>query len=357
MKTLTRVIAIALLSIAPFCALATNALFEDDAILSIEIEAPMRELIRKRAKRPEFPAVLRYTDSDGVEQQIAITLTSRGNSRLDMCDNPPLRIIFAKGVAKGTIFEGQRRLKMVTQCERGRSAESWVHLERGIYRAYNVLTDFSYRVRELQVTYTDSDSKKWQRVQPAFFIEPTGKVAERLERKSIRPTEIKPSQFDETTAIIGTLFQYLIGNTDFSTKRGPEGEGCCHNGRVLSKIGEQDGWIVVPFDFDQAGIINTDYALPDKRFPIRNVTIRLYRGYCWQNDLLPEATELFNERRAEITAALLPVELSKSRATRARRFVDRFYGIINDPDELQKRVLKKCRGAATFAVRKTTVND
>lgn len=79
MKTFTRVIVVALFSTTPQGALATDALFEDDAILRIEIEGPMRELIRKCTKKPEFPALLRYMDSDGVEHQIAITLTSRGN--------------------------------------------------------------------------------------------------------------------------------------------------------------------------------------------------------------------------------------------------------------------------------------
>ena len=87
------------------------------------------------------------------------------------------------------------------------------------------------------------------------------------------------------------LFQYLIANTDFSVIRGPEGEGCCHNGRVIAPRGEQTGWIVLPYDFDQAGIINTDYSLPDRRLGIRVVTSRLYRGFCWQNEALKEAAE------------------------------------------------------------------
>ncbi|MBT6208695.1 MAG: hypothetical protein HOI35_01565 [Woeseia sp.] len=56
----------------------------------------------------------------------------------------------------------------------------------------------------------------------------------------------------------------LIANTDFSVKKGPSGEGCCHNGRVLATLGEQRAWIILPYDFDQAGIINTDYALPNE---------------------------------------------------------------------------------------------
>jgi hypothetical protein len=32
----------------------------------------------------------------------------------------------------------------------------------------------------------------------------------------------------------------------------------------LATLGEQRAWIILPYDFDQAGIINTDYALPNE---------------------------------------------------------------------------------------------
>ena len=62
---------------------------------------------------------------------------------------------------------------------------------------------------------------------------------------------------------------------------------------------------------------------------------------------------LFNERREAITTALVPAEISNSRQRRIRRFVDRFYDTINDPEELQEDLLAKCRGGVTFAIRKT----
>ncbi len=254
----------------------------------------------------------------------------------------------------GTVFEGQRKLKMVTQCGRGSDMEAWLYQEYGIYRAYNVITDISYRVRKLDVIYRDTESKRWKREFPAFLIEATRAAAARHERVSIRPPFIDDNQYEVQEATNNLLFQYLIANTDFAVKKGPSGEGCCHNGRVIGEPGRQSGWTVLPYDFDQAGLINTDYALPDKRLRIRAVTIRLYRGFCWQNDSLPDAIARFNKQRQEITAALVRPEVSSSRQARANRFVDQFYEIVNDPGELQERIKDKCRGAASFEIRKTT---
>jgi len=329
-------------------------LFASDETLAISIEAPMRDLIRHKSRKSEYDAVVRYVDDEGTQKTLDAIISSRGNARLDSCDFPPIRLEFDPEKTAGTVFDGQKRLKMVTHCQRGGDGKRWVLQEYGIYRAYNVITDFSYKVRKLDVTYQDSESARWSRNGPAFFIEATGRAADRLGMDSIRPPEVKTEQYEPVETTNHMLFQYLIANTDFSVKRGPEGEGCCHNARVIAPKGEQAGWVVLPYDFDQAGIINTDYSATDRRLGIRVVTARLYRGFCWQNDPLRDAIAMFTDKREAITAALIPDEIPASRQARIRRYIDRFYDTINDPAELQENLLAKCRGGATFAIRKTT---
>ena len=319
-------------------------LFDSDETLSISIEAPMRQLLRQRDNDREFDAVLTYSDGAGIEQRLDLKLTTRGRSRLEICDFPPLRLIFDADEFTDTVFADQHRLKMVTQCKRGSRGEDWVMQEFGIYRAYNAITDYSYRVRWLEVIFRDTESTRWQKVQGVFLIESTGEAGRRLQRKSIRPPEIRTGQLSVIETSRNMLFQYLIGNTDFAVKRGPSGEGCCHNGRVLAPPDRDDDWVILPFDFDQAGIINTDYALPDANLPITRVSNRLYRGFCSHNTVLPDTIALFDEHRSDITNALLPPGLSKSRHKRALRFIDRFYDTVDDSQKLQREILDKCRG-------------
>ncbi len=319
-------------------------LFESNDTLSITIVAPMRELLRHRSSDQKYDAVLSYADASGVEHDLNIELKTRGPSRLEMCKFPPLRLTFDRDESTSTVFENQHHLKMVTQCESGYRGKYWVSQEFGIYRAYNAISDYSYRVRWLEVTFRDTDSKRWKKIKRAFLIEPIGEAAVRLQRESIQPTEVRPEQFSLIETTHNLLFQYLIGNTDFAVKRGPADEGCCHNGRVLAKPGQHDEWVVLPYDFDQAGVINTDYALPDDRLPIRNVTTRLYRGFCWQNAALPQSIALFNEHRSDITEALLQPGLGKTTRARAERFIDKFYDVVNDPERLKGEILDECRG-------------
>ncbi len=331
-------------------------LFDSDETLDVVIEAPIQKLFRQRHKNPQFPGTFRYTDATGTERSLAIEVTTRGKSRLEVCDYPPLKITFDRQETAGTLFEGQHKLKLVRQCKRGSAGRDWVHLELGVYRAYSAITDKSFMARALNVTFLDSDSGDHAYVQPGFFLEDDKDLAKRLGRKRIRPPKIEPAQMAVVETTHDMLFQYLIGNTDFAVKRGPSGEGCCHNGRVFAEAGKQDEWIVVPYDFDYAGIINTKYAAPAEALPISRVSTRLYRGFCWQNEVLPESIELFNRKRDEIEAALIPVEVSKRKSRNAKKYVDRFYEIVNDPQELQKRILDKCRGPDSLPQRESPVS-
>ena len=333
----------------------STPLFDGDETLGVVIEAPIRDLERQRMKETEFAGTFRYTDASGTEQALAIRIKTRGKSRLEICDYPPLRITFNPDETQGTLFEGQRNLKLVTQCMRGSTGAGWLHLEHGIYNAYNQVSNYSYKARKLNVTYRDTRTRGRDRLQPAFILEPDKQLAKRLGRKRIRPPKVDAVQMSRMEATRNMLFQYLIGNTDLAMKRGANGEGCCHNGRVYAHPGEQDEWVVVPYDFDYAGIINTKYALPGARLPIKRVSTRLYRGFCWQNELLPEVIEQFNQKRSEIELALTPAELSKGKSRAAQRYVDKFYEIVNDSKELQKRIFDECRGPDSLPLRASPV--
>ncbi len=317
----------------------------------------MLSLSRRRDKKPEFDGTFRYTDASGTEHAFPVLVSTRGKSRLEVCDFPPLRITFKPDDTAGTVFEGQKKLKIVRQCVRGGKGRDWLHLELGVYRAYNVITDYSYRARQLNVTFRETGSRSMrEQVQPAFFLEDDKDMAKRLNRKRIRPPKVEPAQMALVETTHNLLFQYLIGNTDFAVKKGPTGEGCCHNGRVITVAAKRDDWIIVPYDFDYSGIIDTEYAMPHEGLPIRSVRTRLYRGFCWQNEELARSIDLFNQKRSEIESALLPPEVSKNKARRVKNYIDRFYEIINDPQEIQKNMLDKCRGPDSLPIRDSAIN-
>ncbi len=345
-----------LLAVLPALA-CPSPLFESEIPLDVIIEAPLGDLSKQRSKDPEYAGTFHYRDASGTDYALPVMVSTRGRSRLDICDYPPLRLTFDPAATEGTLFEAQHELKLVRQCMRGTAGRDWVYLELGAYRAYNAISDFSFRARPLNAVFRDSESRFQRDLrQPAFLLEDDDRMAERLNRRRIRPPQVEPEQMaiGETTRYM--LFQYLIGNTDFSVKRGPKGEACCHNGRVLTEPGRRQDWIIVPYDFDYAGIINTEYAAPHESLPINRVATRLYRGFCWHNAELADAIELFNRKRGEIEDALLPPGLTRSRARRVGNYVERFYETVNDPQEMKENLLDKCRGPDSLPIHERTVS-
>jgi hypothetical protein len=323
-----------------------NPLFSaDDETLDVVLDVPMRTLLRSSKKKPVLDGQLSYIDADGNNVTIGLTITTRGKSRLEQCSFPPLSISLNKGQTPSTLFAGQRKLKIVTHCRNGSKYRRYLHQEFGIYKAYNVLSDYSFRARMLNVTYRDSEKKRKDEVVPSFFIESDDEVAERLGMTKVKTQTISPKQFDVAETNKYELFQYMIANTDWAIKKGPGTESCCHNGKVIGRPDAEDNWVVLPYDFDQSGLINTEYALPALGLGIRNVKQRLYRGRCGHNEQLNATIALFNGKRDEIEAALAPPALSEKSRRSALKYLKVFFDTINDPKKLNRQVIDKCRGA------------
>jgi hypothetical protein len=328
------------LTIAVFISMDCSAgypLFEDQTKLDVIIEMPMKTIIKDAEDKPEVAGVLRYTDAAS-EVVLDYTMTTRGKSRLEYCKFPPLSMNLKKKQVEGTIFEGQNKLKIVTRCRPGKVFERYLFQEFGIYAGFNVLTDKSFRVRMLSVTFKDSEGKRKDEVQPAFFLESDNEVAERLSMELINSPTIDPAQLDSKHSSLFTLYQYLIANTDWWMLKGPGSEPCCHNGKVIATPGTLNGWIVLPYDFDQSGLINTRYSVADERLGIRSVKQRLFRGRCLNMKHLDESIATFNELRPQIEAALNPPEMDERSRKKALKFVDGFYEIVNEPKKRKKEM-------------------
>lgn len=329
------------------CGAATAAqpLFESDEPLSIVLELPLRELLRHAQKKPSVPGILRYRDSGGTEVVLDVEVTSRGKFRLEECSMPPLSINFRKKQVESTLFSGQKKLKLVTQCRGSGVYRRYLEQEFAIYKIYNLLTDYSFRARMLEMTYRDASGRA-DKVQPAFFIESVKAVAKRQGMKTIEADVVNIAQLEPVQLSILTLFQFMIGNTDWSARKGPSTESCCHNGKVLAPPDSDVGWVVLPYDFDQAGLINTRYSAPSDLLPIKSVRHRLYRGFCATNSQLESTVAVFNNKRAAFEGILADEPAKAADNKKALRYIQSFYEIVNDPKKRQKKIIDACQGRA-----------
>jgi hypothetical protein len=283
-----------------------------------------------------YDGTLVVLDESGKEARIPVKLRTRGHYRLRhrTCRFVPLRVEFPDSGLKGTPFQGQESLKLGTHCQSDSRYEQYTMKEYLAYRIYNMVTARSFRVRLATGTYLDSATSKKVDSRTALWIENEVDVANRMggTRK-----ELKGALFDDVdaeTVDLMALFEFVIGNTDFSIFS-------LHNVRVVQ---HSTGAIFpVPYDFDFSGLVGTTYAIPDPRLPITDVRQRLYRGPCRSLEALQPRLARILERREAIMALFREVPaLSPSDARDARAFLDESFGLLLDPREVKSRIVDNC---------------
>lgn len=338
-------IAVCLLSSAGYAGASTvgDPLFEDDSVLTVTLNAPLKQLARDRDKEPEYrPGTLTYIDADGAQQVLDLRIRPRGKSRRkrEVCTFPPLRLNFETKKSEGTLFENQNVLKLVTHCRSSKKYESYLLKEFLVYRLFNQLSDASFRVRLLKVNYADSEAggKPYERY--GFLIEHKKRMAARLGTEPVEIGRIQPSELDFRQAAIAELFQYMVSNTDFSFIDGPADEGCCHNAILLG--GSDAPYLSVPYDFDRTGLVNPPNSLPAEEFGQRSYRDRVYRGFCRDPQYLEDAIAETVEQRPQLEAmvANLP-DLSKRDRRSITLFIEGFYKTVEDPKRRGRAL--KCR--------------
>lgn len=275
MRRILALVAICLFTLAtPATAKGPKPLFASDAPINVTIQGPIQTLVSNR-NSPPLPATL---TADGVTYPI--TLTARGIFRKANCDFPPLKVEFTQPAAQGSLFHGQRHLKLVAHCKHDSNFQQKVLLEYSAYRLYNLMTPLSFRTRLANVNYLDASGRPYvSRV--GFFVEDLSDVAKRNGLKVAKMGSLVPiEQIDPASAARFALFEYMISNYDWSMRAAPKGEDCCHNGRLLSDGIPGALLTPVPYDFDFSGLVDAPYASPPEGLPIDNVRQRTYRGYC-----------------------------------------------------------------------------
>lgn len=331
------------------CAREPRPLFRESTELEVQLTAPWLQLLRNRRDSEQLPATLVYVDAAGQRRSLTATVETRGLTRLRICRFPPIRLRFARAATEGTLFEGQRSLKLVTHCGAGRRYEQYYRLELLAYRIYNLITPHSYLTRPLRIHYLDPGEQAKGEPRFAFVLERTRDMARRSGRVRAPETRFSPNDFDSLELGRFMLFQYLIGNTDWSVLSSPDSNACCHNVRVTAAADAESGArakqrIAVPYDLDSAGLVDTYYAVPHESLPIKRVSERLFRGFCSLNPTLAPARQQFLEQRTAILALVQSQPgLSERSRDRALDYVEQFFQILQDRARFQAIVSAQCR--------------
>jgi hypothetical protein len=312
---------------------SVEGLFENDSVLKITLSGNLRDLMTDKADNPQnHPVTVAYMQ-DGKEISVNAEAKTRGHFRRTMgnCTYPPVLLQFTKNeTLSSSIFKEQDKLKLVMPCV----GDDYVIKEWLVYKIYNLVTPKSFKARLVSVELYDSKKKKSTSPFYGILLEEDKQMAKRNNDVLVK-RELRPEQTDAEAFLTMAVFEYLVGNTDWSVQY------------QNIKLVAPDSLAIpttVPYDFDHAGLVSPPYAKPAEELQMNSVRERRYRGYCMQNmEKFGDAIVLYNKLKPAIYKLYTDCTLLDPKYVKSTiKYFDEFYETINDPAKLKKEFGYPC---------------
>lgn len=315
-------------------------LFESDDVLEIKLKGDIRKLFSDRKEDSEYHPIVFSYEENNERYSINIRVKTRGHFRKmrENCTTPPLLLNFDTiPDFSNNLFVGQNKLKLVTTCV----DEKYVVREYLVYKIYQLFTPKSFKVRLVKVSFEDSTRNRTSNARYGILLEDHNKMAKRNNSINHKRLQLAPESINKEMFLTMAVFQYLIGNTDWSIQ-------FLHNIKLLVNT-KGTTLVPVPYDFDMSGIVNTPYAVPAAGLQLGTVRDRRYRGYCIDNMNEFQSTfDIFNQLKDQIYSIYYESDLiDKAYKKSTIKYLDRFYNTINKPKLSQRAFQYPCRDGGT----------
>ncbi len=313
-------------------------IFDDETPMDLTLKYDIRSFIKNKMEGKYLDAELNihYKDYSATKN---IRLKARGNNRRQECFFPPIFLNFKTDPIKRTEFKGVKKIKLVTHCSSSKSYTDYILKEYLVYKLYNILTDYSFRVKLLNMNYVDTSKKKKHYQRFGVLIEPIDLLAERTNSIEIESEIVRGKDVLKEEAGLVSMFNYMIGNTDWRFKGG-------HNMKFLKSLNEITPQVIpVPYDFDFSGFVDTHYSHPQSWTNIQDVKQREYTGYCRSNDEeYLKTIQKFIDKKEEIFQTIDTFGYLSERDRKSlHNYIESFYYLTEKPEKLLNSLKNECR--------------
>ena len=308
----------------PVSTQTANSIFDEmyrDKVLQVTLETNLTQLIEDRTSDDYQPAVFTFTNASGEEEIHEIKIKSRGKFRRKVCQFPPVKLNFSKKkLAVYGYLKDYDKLKLVTHCLNADNiSKQLISKEYLAYNMYNLLTEHSYRSQIIAITYKDSEGHIRDIKRYGFILEDTDEMANRLGGEECEEClNLSAANIDTPTENIMSVFQYMIGNEDWSAPM-------VRNVKMV-KMENQDISIPVPYDFDFSGMVDAPYAIPNADYNLLDIKQRVFLGNKVSEDTLMNTLQLFVDKKEALYDLIMEFKLlNKIERKTAINYLETFY--------------------------------
>ena len=318
----------------------TTALFQNQHPLSVKLKFSLKKIKNNTNDSTYVSSKIFYKNEAESWDSIKVNLRARGNHRRENCYYVPLKIKLKKSNVAGTLFEGNQKLKIVLPCLTGKNNDDYVIKEYMAYKLYELISPFHFKTRLANIEFIQIRGQRIIKQElKGIIIEDIDNVAKRLDGREYKRL-VHPLEHDALTSIQNNLFQYLIGNTDFSTRSQ-------HNQKQLF-IDKK--FICIPFDFDMSGLVDASYAAVSgtENMPIKitEVTQRLYKGYKRDELILQKVRQDFIDHKIQMFNTIDNLREffhNPKQFLKARQFIVEFFEILESDSKFNENIVSRTR--------------
>lgn len=308
--------------------------FSEEDILPIKMSYSIKDIRRETNDSTYIDSQIEYQVKDNTWETLTVELRKRGNNRLKNCFFPPLKVKVKKSNVKNTLFEGHKNFKIVLPCLLEKDNNDNVVKEYLVYKLFEVVSPYHFKARLLSIEFEDirgGNNKSYEL--KGILTEDDKHVAKRFDGK-VYERPMHPLNQEPLSSVRNAFFQFMIGNTDFST-------AYQHNIKVIYINKEM---IPIPFDFDMSGFINTSYAAAS--IHVNSVTERKYRGFVRDKKLFEQVRQEFIDNKEKLLAVLDNNAVyfdNQEELIVAREYLLSFFDIMGNRQKFNREILDQAR--------------
>ncbi|MFK7810252.1 MAG: hypothetical protein AB8F74_20785 [Saprospiraceae bacterium] len=306
--------------------------FYNEDCLNLTIESNFQQLIDNKNTDTYQKAKVSYKSNSGELVQRDIKIKPRGKSRRRACDIPPFFMKFSKKDLLADGLMADHKLKVVTHCLESDAVEGEQNILKEFltYKMLNELTDKSFRVQLVRISYLDTETKETSE-RFGFVIESSKELSRRLNSSRLKDVAIETKDLEQTQYNTVAMFQYMISNTDWQIP-------FFRNVKIYQP-NEGGAATVVPYDFDFAGLVDAEYAVvnPDFAKEQEDIRDRIFLGHFESEAAMQEILDLFKQKKEAILSCCKDfTHLSDKNKKDVINYLEGFYKSIE-----KKRIVKR----------------
>lgn len=300
--------------------------FNQEQILKVELKLDMEALHANKKSNEYQKAKFSIIGINNIETY-SVKVRARGRFRRVKSEMPPLKLKFSKKELIAQGLSEDNDYKLVTHFYDSKQGDDAVLREYLAYKLYNQLSGQSFRVQLAEVTYIDKNTNE-ANTRYGILIEDSDQMASRVGGQICEDCFNRPeAEYDATNLQLHALFQYMIGNTDWSLKM--------NRNLKLVKVETTGKYVTVPYDFDFSGFVNANYAVPNKDYQLTTLRDRAFLGSANMPKALMAAKGMMIAKRAAMEKTIKDFTIMSRKSRKdLLEYMDSFYTALETQQEL-----------------------